>query len=115
MTTVNQNATLIEVHGRSGLNIPYTRYRKIDQGREEQVDISASTMFIEIPAIHLRKALVVNPDDAMGLIIRLTRTEVEGLPIVPCDFAVVDETPIVPDVELSGKIVRSGYIGDPSV
>jgi hypothetical protein len=115
MAEVNQDASLIEVHGRGGLSVPYTRFRKSQQGREEQVDISASIIYIEIPAIHLRKRLLVNPSDPKGLLLKLLRAEVEKLPVTPCEFAVIDETTDTPDVEWQGRIVRTGYVGDPSV
>lgn len=115
MAEINQDASLIEVHGRGGLNIPYTRYQKSPQGREEQIDISASTIYLEIPSIHLRKRLVANPSDPKGLVLKLIRTEVERLPKVASDFAVIDETGDVPNVEWEGKIIRTGYVGDPSV
>lgn len=115
MAEVNQDATLIEVHGRAGLAIPYTRFKKNAQGRDEQIDISTSTIYIEIPAIKLRKLLVANTADPMGLLLELTRSEVEKLPVTASPFAVIDETTDIPDVEWEGKIVRTGYIGDPSV
>lgn len=114
MADVTKDATLITVHGREGLNIPYTRSKKSTTGREEQVDISASLIWIEIPAASLRKQLIPNPGDPMGLLIRLTRAEVETLPIKPTDFAVIDETVTeVPDVEWTGQIQRVGYVGAP--
>lgn len=114
MAEVNQDASLIEVHGRGGLSIPYTRYQKNAQGRDEQVNISGSTIYIEIPAINLRKLLVPNAADPKGLLLEITRAEVEKLPVTPTPFAVIDETANIPDVEWVGKIVRTGYIGDPS-
>lgn len=114
MADVNKDATLITVHGREGLNIPYTRSKKSSTGREEQIDISASVIWIEIPAASLRKQLIANPGDPLGLLIRLTRAEVETLPITAVDFAVIDETVSdVPDVEWTGKIQRTGYVGAP--
>lgn len=115
MTEVNQDATLIEVHGRAGLNIPYTRFRKTAQGREEQVDLSTATIFLEVPAAKLRKELVTNPTDSKALLIQLTRDEVGRLPVTPTSFAVIDETTDFPEVEWEGMIVRTGYTGDPSV
>lgn len=114
MAEVNKDASLITVHGREGLNIPYTRFRKTPTGREEQIDISGSTIYFEVPAADIRKQLVADPADPLGLRIRLTRAEVETLPITESDFAVVDETVMdVPDVEWTGKIKRVGYIGTP--
>ncbi len=116
MAEVNQDASLIQIHGRAGLKIPYTRFRKTATNRDEQIDISQSIIYMEIPAINLRKRLVANPSDTKGLLLKLTRSEVEQLPTVTSEFAVVDETDIeAPDVEWIGKIVRIGYIGDPSL
>lgn len=114
MADVNKDASLISVHGREGLNIPYTRFKKNATGREEQVDISGSTIFFEVPAAHLRKQLIADPGNPLGLLIQLTRTEVGTLPTQESDFAVVDETVAdVPDVEWTGKIKRVGYTDAP--
>jgi hypothetical protein len=114
MAEVSKDANLITVHGREGLNIPYTRYQKGATGREAQVDISESVIFFEIPAAKLRVQLVANPGDTKGLLIRLTRAQVEKIPTKPTAFAVVDETvPTVPDVEWEGNIQRTGYVGAP--
>jgi hypothetical protein len=108
------NKDLITVHGREALNLPYTRFKKNATGREEQVDISASDIFFEVPASNLRKKLIVDPADPMGLLIQLTRAEVATLLTTESDFALVDETVVnVPDVEWTGKIKRIGYVGAP--
>jgi hypothetical protein len=114
MADVSKDAQLITVHGREGLSIPYTRFTKSATGREAQVDISESTIWIEIPAARIRKQLVANPGDSKGLLILLTRTEVEKIPTKATDFAIIDETvPSIPDVEWEGKIQRTGYVGEP--
>ena len=108
---VSSDANLISVHGREGLNLPYTRFSKSSTGRETQVDISGSTIFFEVPAANIRVQLVANPGDALGLLIRLTRAQVVTLPTTPSDFAVIDETvTLYPDVEWEGKIQRVGYV-----
>lgn len=114
MADISQDGTLITVHGREGLNIPYVRFQKETTGRETQIDISASDIYIEIPAADLRVKLVTNPQDDKGLIIRLTRDDVEKIPIIPSDFAVIDESNAdYPDVGWEGKIKRVGYVGAP--
>lgn len=112
MADVSKDATLIQVHGREGLNIPYTRYQKTATGRETQVDISGSDIFFEVPGATppLRVQLVANPGDAKGLLIQLTRDQVETLPTTQTVFAVIDETGTIPDVEWEGKIQRTGYV-----
>lgn len=106
--------TLISVHGREGLLLPYTKFTKSATGREVQVDISGSTIYIEIPSVNIRKLLAQNPNDEKGLLIKLLREEVEQLPIKPTDFIVIDETGEIPNVEWEGRIVRTGYTGAPS-
>ena len=111
MAEVSADTTLIKVHGREGLSIPYTRYQKSATGRETKIDISASIIWFEVPAANIRVQLVPNPDDLEGLLIRLTRDQVETLPTTATVFAVIDETiPDYPDVEWEGKIQRTGYV-----
>jgi hypothetical protein len=112
MTKLNPENSTISVHGRAALRLPYSRWQLVN-GVKTQVDISASTLYIEIPAVHLRVALVSNPSDVKGLLIRLTRSQVETLPTSPVPFVIIDET-VDPDVEWEGRIYRTGYIGDPT-
>jgi hypothetical protein len=100
--------TLITVHGRAGLVIPYTRWSTVN-GVETQVDISAATMFVEIPGARLRKALVRDSNDVLGLKIVLTRTEVGNIPVKPNEMIVLDETGEVPLVDWDALIQRIGY------
>lgn len=113
MAEVSKDATTIKVHGREGLNIPYTRYQKSATGRETQIDISGATIFFEVPSADIRVQLVANPSDPLGLIVRLTRAQVETLLTTASDFIVIDESGVVPNVEWSGKIQRIGYVGAP--
>jgi hypothetical protein len=113
MAEVSKDATLIRVHGREGLNIPYTRYHKTATGREVQVDISGSDIFLEIPAADLRVQLLPNNADPMGLLIQLTRLQVAAIPTTATEFVVIDESGIVPKVEWDGKIQRIGYTEQP--
>jgi hypothetical protein len=113
MSEVSKDAKLITVHGREGLNIPYTRYQKSATGRETQVDISGATIFFECLAAMLRVQLIPNPNDPMGLLIQLTREQVATLPTVASEFVVIDESAVVPNVEWEGNIQRVGYTETP--
>lgn len=104
--------TLITVHGRAGLIIPYTRFTTVNNV-ETQVDISAATLFVEIPGARIRKALQVDPNDVKGLRIVLTRTEVGAIPIKPAEMIVVDETGEVPLVDWDALVQRIGYKASP--
>lgn len=113
MSQLNADNSTISVHGREALVLPYSRWQMLN-GVKTQVDISASTLFIEIPGVHLRVALQANPADSKGKLIHLTRVMVELLPASPVPFIIIDET-VEPNVEWQGRIQRTGYIGDPSV
>jgi hypothetical protein len=109
----NQTVTADEiiVHGRGSLSIPY----KVMSG-SVQVDLSTYSLFFEVNGAAIRVALEVDPNDALGKVIVLHRTDVEKLKTVPLSFAVVDETGIVgglPRVLWDGKISRDGYIHSP--
>lgn len=113
MTKLNSEKSTISVHGRAALRLPYSRWQMVNNVKT-QVDISDSTLYIEIPAVNLRVLLADNPADPLGKLIRLTRTQVETLPTSPVEFIIIDET-VDPDVEWEGRIFRTGYTGDPSV
>lgn len=113
MTKLNSDNSTISVHGRAALRLPYSRWQMVANVKT-QIDISDSTLFIEIPAVNLRVALVDNPADPLGKLIRLTREQVETLPTSPIPFIILDET-VDPSVEWEGRIYRTGYTGDPSV
>jgi hypothetical protein len=109
----NQTVTdsSIVVHGRGSLVIPY----KVTSGGV-QVDLSTYTLYFEVSGAGIREALVANPDDALGKLIVVNRTDVEKLKTVELNFAVIDETAGgsgLPRVLWSGKISRNGYIGAP--
>jgi hypothetical protein len=85
----NQTVTADEiiVHGRGSLSIPY----KVMSG-SVQVDLSTYSLFFEVNGALIRVALEVDPNDALGKLIVLHRTDVEKLKTVPLSFALVDET-----------------------
>lgn len=109
---LNTDNSTVSVHGREALQLPYSRWSVVDQV-ETQINISASRLFIEIPTINIRRALVANPADPKGLLIFLSRVDVEKLPTSPVPFVIIDET-VHPLVEWEGKIYRTGYKGEPS-
>lgn len=106
---ISDEANLISVHGREGLYIRYKRKSEDEDGVITQDDISESTIYFEVPRAPIRKLLISDPDDALGLLITLTREEVATLSSSPMTFATVDETGVLPEVEWEGKIVRTGY------
>ncbi len=111
---INDANNVISVHGRESLNIPYSRWTGEGEDRT-QIDISGSTIFIEILAAHIRTQLLSDPGDALGLRIFLSRDVVEDLPTTPTPFIIVDETDVdAPEVEWEGRLVRRGYKGDPT-
>ena len=54
-----------------------------------------------------------DPDNPLGLRIRMTREQVQSIPLRATEFAVIDETGDVPIVEWKGKITRIGFKGEP--
>jgi hypothetical protein len=112
MSEISKDAKLIKVHGREGLNIPYTRYLKSATGRETQIDISCSTMFFECPAAHLR-VLIPNQDDDKGLLIQLNRDAGRPTTDHRLRLRCHRREAAVPNVEWAGQIQRTGYVGAP--
>lgn len=109
----DQATQTISVHGRESLDLPYTRWSPEDVA--VQIDISDAIMYLEIPAANLRKRLVVNPADPLGLKIVMTRAEVQTLPLIPTPYIILDETdPDAPVLELESRIYRTGYTQDPT-
>jgi hypothetical protein len=106
---------LIYVHGRASLKIPYSRWAVNNAGVETKVDISSAVIFIEVPAANMRRRLLPNPEDSTGLLIFLSREDVEKIPNKPCAFAIIDETSggDMADLDWTGEIVRTGYKGAP--
>jgi hypothetical protein len=111
---INPTNNAVSVHGREALNLPYSRWT--EGSAPSQVDISTSVIFVEIPAARLRKRLISDPADPMGLLIHLSRTDVEKLPTSPSPYVLIDETDEDnPKIQLEGQIFRTGYKGFPLV
>ena len=109
MSNVTITSNSIVVHSRGSLKLPY---KVFDLG--VQRDISAATYYFEVDGIPIRKALVVNPADALGKLLTLNRTEVQSLTNTPMKFSVIDETDAAfPIVMWDGSINRLGYLGAP--
>ena len=111
---INPDTNAISVHGREALNLPYKRWATEENGTRVQLDISGSSMFLEVPGAQLRRPLLVDPSDPKGLRMYLERSDVERLPAVDTPYIIVDETDAdYPVVELEGTIIRTGYKGAP--
>ncbi len=111
---INPETNAISIHGREALNLPYKRWATDEDGVRNQLDISESTMFVEIPGARLRRALIADTSDPKGLRIYLERADVERIPTVEGPYVILDETdPENPLVELEGSIIRTGYKGEP--
>ncbi|MBD8734881.1 hypothetical protein [Sphingomonas sp. CFBP 13706] len=97
----------IVIHGREG----YTALIKsIVDG--SVIDLSAATVYFEIPSVNLRARLPADPVETTSLRLTLERSEVEKLSTSPSEFAIIDETGL-PVVIKSGTIQRNGYKGEP--
>ena len=102
----------IEVHGRGSVIIPY----KVRSPDGEQLDISAWDLVFEVDGVPIREALSPDPQDPLGKLIKLERTQVETLSRSPLNFAVIDETLASQDtftVLWDGTIRYTGYRGSP--
>lgn len=99
--------TNITIHGREGYS---ALIKSIVDG--SVIDLSAATVYFEVPAAGLRLLLPADPIEATSLRLTLTRSDVEKLPTVPSQFALVDETGL-PTVLKRGAIQRDGYKGEP--
>jgi hypothetical protein len=112
---INPETNAISVHGREALSISYKRWGLGEDGARQQLDISATSMFLEIPGGPIRRALIADTSDPKGLRIYLERSDVARIPTAPTPYIVVDETnPAQPVVELEGSVVRTGYKGEPT-
>lgn len=99
------------IHGRSSYRMDLA-----DLGVEQNVDLTADTIYIEIPSAHVRYLLPPDAQNSKTKDILIPRIIVEALSTSPEDFAIIDETvPNYPVVILSGTICRNGYIGLPTI
>ncbi len=108
----NQTVTssTITVHGRGSLVLPF----KVNDASNAQVDISGWTVYFEVDGVPIREQLVADPDDALGLLLKLERTQIAQLSKTAKRFAFVDETNSVDDlffVLWNGTIARTEYVG----
>lgn len=105
--------TTISVFGRGSLELPY---QARDATSKAQIDVSNWVVYFEVDGVPLRKQLVKNPNDPLGLLLRLTRTDVSKLKKTATRFALIDETRIaedLPRVLWEGRINVTGYVSDP--
>jgi hypothetical protein len=102
----------INIHGRSGLVIPFKMFTAAPppQGAGTQIDISGSTMFFEVAGV-LRQQLTTDPGDALGLLLTIASLSASGIGIGPPapDYCIRDETGAVPIVRAQGQIVAYAY------
>ena len=113
-TIIDTEKDTIKVHGRGSLTLPFQVFDEDEDCVQTQRDISADTYYFEVHGADIRKLLTSNPDDDEGLLLQLTRTEVETLTTSPLKFSFVDESDEnYPVVEWHGTIQRFGYTGEP--
>jgi len=106
----------ITVHGRGSLVLPYKLQQKNSDGKVEQVDLSARTLFFEADGVPIREAMVADPADPLGKLIVLENDQIVTLSKAPTRCIVRDETDVAsgrPVVLWDGKINRDGYVGAP--
>lgn len=105
--------TTITVHGRGSLELPY---KARDASTKAQIDVSNWIVFFEVDGVSLREQLVKDPNDPLGLVLKLERAQVATLKRSATRFALIDETRIaedLPRVLWEGKINVTGYVGAP--
>ena len=104
----------IKVHGRGSFVLPWSRWTADPATGGTQIDISSRTIVIEIDGIPITKTFVSDPNDALGLRLILTQTDIAQIPSSPKKFAIIDKTDAtLPDVQLSGTIQSFGFLGSP--
>lgn len=101
----------ITINSRGSLSIPLEYF---DESGVQQ-DISDWTVYFEVDGCGIRELCVVNPDDALGLIVVIERSQVETLSTTDSPFNFVDETSGAESARVlwSGNIRREGYKGAP--
>lgn len=90
-------------HYQEGMVVPV---RDFDVNKV-QVDISAKAWKFKTST--LTKALVANPEDAKGLLLILSKVEVQTIASTGADFVIVDETADPDDVRWEGRITPRGW------
>ena len=103
---------LISVHGRGSLKIEW----KAQDANKKQIDVSDRIVFFEVDGVPIREQLVQDPNDPLGLVVLIERTQVANLRSKPTRCALIDETDIeadLPFVIWDNRIVRVGYVGVP--
>ncbi len=103
-SNVSANGNIV-AHYREAVVIPIN-YQD-DSGVD--VDLSNSTLMFEIQGV-LRKQLATNPDDPMGKLLTLTRSELADVPRTGAKFVLIDETNTYPMLLWEGFIVLRGWI-----
>lgn len=91
-------------HYQEGLRVPI----RDEDVNGTAIDISGKTW--KFKTATFSKTLVANPDNALGLLLILTKEEVQAnIPSGGCDFVIVDETADPDDVRHEGKITPRGW------
>ncbi|MEG8031877.1 hypothetical protein QP179_09940 [Sphingomonas aurantiaca] len=97
---------MIIIHGRGSLS---AEIKTPDQ------DLSERTVYFELPAANIRKLLPNDASDPTAKRLRLSRAEINSLPITSTEYpifeyAILDETdPLYPDRISEGSIQITGY------
>jgi hypothetical protein len=108
--------TLITVHGRGSLVLPYRPTVKTADKGTVQIDISGRTLYFEVDGAPIRELMVADPDDPKAQKIVLESNQIAILSKTPTRCIIRDETNIaagLPYVMWNGSINRDGYVGDP--
>lgn len=91
-------------HYQEGLKIPV---RDVDVNGDT-IDISGKTWTFKTATFS--KPLEADPNNATGLLLILTKDEIQAnIPITGCDFVIVDETADPDDVRHEGRIIPRGW------
>lgn len=91
-------------HYQEGIKVPV---RDVDVNGTA-IDISAKTW--KFKTATFSKTLVADPNNVKGLLLVLTKEEIQAnIPSGGCDFIIVDETADPDDVRHEGRIVPRGW------
>lgn len=101
-----------EVDALGNLNPHYQEGLKIPVRDEDvngiQIDITASVW--KFKTATLTKTLVVDPNNALGKLLVLTKEEVQTIPAAGVSFVIVDESADPDDVRWEGIIKPRGWL-----